>query len=632
MDASHRRSSFSWRPVVLVLLLSPVCLVAQEVCNNAVDDDNDGLIDLNDPECPCSAVLTPANTPSYIENHSFEDRVLGPNGPCCPYGFSTPGQDWLSCAENWDQATSATSDYYHMCGFAPPSFPMPPPDGDAAIGFISTTDYKEYVGSCIFDNPLYAGTAYTLSLWTAGLSISETNFQGTPLNIGVFYEGNYPLTLWGRTNCVPMPIGTTECIGFESGWIELGRAEYQPDNGWLHVSMTFTPAQEIRMIMLGAPCDLPASFVPYPGMIDTPQGPVPMGFYPYNMADDLLLTEAVDQVLTPVTSTGRVCLNNVVVTALPPAGATGHQWYLDGVAIVGQTTTTLNASALGLAGGMYTLSSTFEGQCLMGNTSVWDPDVPEPAFSALPNSGCAPLTVFFADTTGNGTSTLSWDFGDGTSGSGSTVDHTYTTEGSYDVTLAISSADGCTSEITVVDAVVVAGQLSGVLSATPNPTDVENTTVALSASGSSGDIVSWWWDLGTVPPGTSEEESLIVDFPAEPGNYPVLLVVRTAAGCVDTVRSEVVITLNGVIEMPNIFSPNGDGYNDRFLPLDLNGVAGRLEIFNRWGQSLYTTTTLEQGWNGKVDGSAVPEGTYYFIVTPTETDAEVRTGHVTLTR
>jgi|GEM_PF-2001999 len=628
MDLSRLVPSFSLRITLTLAFMAPLFVAAQELCANAIDDDADGLIDLNDPDCPCSAVIIPAGTPSYIQNHSFEDRVVGENGPCCPYGFSTLGINWLACAQNWNQATSATSDYFNMCGFAPPSFPMPPPDGDAAIGFISTTTYKEYVGSCIFDNPMYAGTEYTLSLWTAGLSISETNFAGAPLNIGVFYEGVYPLTLWGRTNCVPMPIATMECIGFEDGWVELARVEYQPDNGWLHVSMTFMPSQEIRMIMLGAPCDLPATFVPTAGMIDTDQGPVPMNFYPYNMADDLLLTAAVDQVLTPVTSTGRVCSNNVVVTAMPPAGATGHQWYVDGVAIVGQTSTTLNASALGLAGGLYTLSSSFEGQCLMGNTSVWSPDIPEPAFVIAPASGCAPLTVFFSDTTGRGTSTISWDFGDGAIGTGTTAVHTYTTEGSYDVTLTISTAEGCLTDITVLDAVVVAGQLSGVLSATPNPTDVENTAVALSASGSSGDIVSWSWDLGNVPPGTSVAESLTVDFPAEPGSYPVLLVVRTIAGCVDTVRSEIVITLNGVIEMPNIFSPNGDGHNDRFLPLNYDGTPGLLEVFNRWGQLVFSTSSLQQGW----PGNDMPDGTYYYVVAPTDPKAETRTGHVTLVR
>jgi len=49
------------RSLLLPAILAPAMVLAQEVCNNAIDDDADGLVDLNDPECPCSAVLMPAN-------------------------------------------------------------------------------------------------------------------------------------------------------------------------------------------------------------------------------------------------------------------------------------------------------------------------------------------------------------------------------------------------------------------------------------------------------------------------------------------------------------------------------------------------------------------------------------------
>ena len=48
-----------------------------EICDNAVDDDDDGLIDLNDPDCTC-AVIEPE---SLIPNPSFEDMNCCPNAP-----------------------------------------------------------------------------------------------------------------------------------------------------------------------------------------------------------------------------------------------------------------------------------------------------------------------------------------------------------------------------------------------------------------------------------------------------------------------------------------------------------------------------------------------------------------------
>ena len=610
-----------------LLAMMPSVLMAQEICNNGVDDDANGLIDLNDPACACSAVITPPGQESYIANHSFEERLPGTSGPCCPYGFvSIISPPWLDCADGWHQATAATSDYYHMCGFAPPSFPLPPPDGEAAVGFISTTDYMEYVGRHIFDNPLLAGTEYTLSLWTAGLSISNTNYLGNVHNLGVFYEGIYPLTLWGRTNVVPFPVGTLGCIGNEPGWVELGRVNFQPDSDWLHVSMTFTPAQEIKQIMIGAPCDLPATYTEFFDVIDSAGFTIPMTFYPYTLVDDLRLTLASDQVLTPVTSTGRVCDGNVVVTATPPADATNHQWYLDGVALAGQTSTTLNVSALGLGGGLYTMTSDYLGECLMGNTSVWTPRIPTPGIVLEPRTGCAPLAVSYADTTGGSTSTVAWTFGDGSGSTDTLGVHTYTAPGTYPVTLSIRTDEGCTRDTTVT--VVVSGHLQGAITATPNPTDVEHPTVSLSGSTSTGDIIAWWWDLGVATPGTASTMEVPATFPAEVGDYPVLLVVTSSSGCVDTVRSVVHVYDRGRISMPNVFSPNGDGHNDRFVPLDYTGEPALLAVYNRWGQEVYSTRALAQGW----DGAGLPDGTYYFVVTPDDPKVEEQTGHVTLVR
>jgi gliding motility-associated-like protein len=617
-----------------ILLCTPLIAGAQEVCNNALDDDNDGLIDLNDPDCECATLILPSNVESYVINHSFEERLPTVQGtPCCPYGFvPTPGPDWFGdCAVGWSQATSATSDYFHMCGFAPVQFPLPPPDGEGCLGMISMPGYKEYLGACIFDTPLFPGTEYTLSLWIAGLSMSGTYVQGLEMwNNGVYYEGLFPLALYGRTACVPFPMGTELCSAETDGWIELARVYHQPDGEWSRVSMTFTPAQEIRTVILGAACDLPGTYV---GMNVSYPGPPPfsVGYTPYTLVDELILTESSDQVLTPVTSVGNVCAGNVIVSAVPPFGATDHQWYLDGVAIPGQTALTLNASALGLGPGTYTLASTFEGQCLKGSTNVAPPIVAEPLFALMPARGCAPLTVAFEDTTGVASASSFWDFGDGATATGQQVQHTYTAPGVYDVTLTIANAEGCTSDSTLMGAVVVDAGAQALITATPNPTDVENTTVELSASGSTGDIIAWWWDMGAVPPGEADTENLAVDFPAVPGTYPVLLLVSTAAGCVDTVRSEVVITLNGEIEMPNVFSPNGDGVNDRFLPMELNGINGQLEIYNRWGQLLFSSTDLARGWNGQVNGEDVPGGTYYFTVLPHD-GGETRAGHLTLLR
>ena len=70
------------------------------------------------------------------------------------------------------------------------------------------------------------------------------------------------------------------------------------------------------------------------------------------------------------------------------------------------------------------------------------------------------------------------------------------------------------------------------------------------------------------------------------------------------------------LEMPNAFSPNGDGINDIYKAKD--GYQSLTEfhayIFNRWGQKLYEWTNPADGWDGKYKGKDVAQGVYYVLV------------------
>lgn len=78
----------------------------------------------------------------------------------------------------------------------------------------------------------------------------------------------------------------------------------------------------------------------------------------------------------------------------------------------------------------------------------------------------------------------------------------------------------------------------------------------------------------------------------------------------------VVSISESVLEMPNAFSPNGDGYNDIYKAKEgyESIVSFKATIVNRWGQKLYSWDTLEGGWDGKVNGSVVKDGVYFVVV------------------
>ncbi|MBS1582573.1 MAG: gliding motility-associated C-terminal domain-containing protein [Bacteroidetes bacterium] len=90
-----------------------------------------------------------------------------------------------------------------------------------------------------------------------------------------------------------------------------------------------------------------------------------------------------------------------------------------------------------------------------------------------------------------------------------------------------------------------------------------------------------------------------------------------------------------LVDMPNIFSPNSDGHNDRFIPVTLRGVStSALTIYNRWGQAVYETDDVRQGWDGRVAGTACAEGTYFWCIRYRSTldVAATQSGHVLVVR
>lgn len=70
-----------------------------------------------------------------------------------------------------------------------------------------------------------------------------------------------------------------------------------------------------------------------------------------------------------------------------------------------------------------------------------------------------------------------------------------------------------------------------------------------------------------------------------------------------------------IIDVPNVFSPNGDNINDIFIPFNLNLISqGELHIFNRWGEIVYSSDNLFEGWDGSSGNFNCSTGTYFYII------------------
>lgn len=100
----------------------------------------------------------------------------------------------------------------------------------------------------------------------------------------------------------------------------------------------------------------------------------------------------------------------------------------------------------------------------------------------------------------------------------------------------------------------------------------------------------------------------------EPGTYSVYI--TDAAGCANTsyVTLDDILNKPFYFRIPNSFTPEGDGLNDYFKPVtDFDQITFySLKVFSRWGQPIFHTNTLNEGWDGLNNGSHAPRGTYIY--------------------
>lgn len=96
--------------------------------------------------------------------------------------------------------------------------------------------------------------------------------------------------------------------------------------------------------------------------------------------------------------------------------------------------------------------------------------------------------------------------------------------------------------------------------------------------------------------------------------------------------SEVTIPL--AVYIPNAFSPNGDGLNDRF-GISAKGIDKfSITVFNKWGQLIFESTDPHQTWDGTFGGEIVPDGPYVYSLHLVSSDniPSVKSGTVTIVK
>lgn len=128
------------------------------------------------------------------------------------------------------------------------------------------------------------------------------------------------------------------------------------------------------------------------------------------------------------------------------------------------------------------------------------------------------------------------------------------------------------------------------------------------------DALAWEWDFGD---GTHSDQLNPTHSYLSEGEYEVVLTVHNLYGCATSDTHRVVVEdRSAVMMVPTAFSPNGDGLNDTFIPKWKNITAFEMQIYNTWGELLFSTAEIESiGWTGYLQGRLVPRGSYVYKIT-----------------
>ncbi len=326
----------------------------------------------------------------------------------------------------------------------------------------------------------------------------------------------------------------------------------------------------------------------------------------------------------------------------------------------------------------------------MITVTVGDGQAPQASFQAEPYSSCDGFSAQFENTS-TPASDIIWDFGDGETGTDNDPLHVYDAPGTYDVWLTISD-DICGGTDSVLAQVVI--PLPTMDYDLNSPLYLcSGSTVMLNAGGG---YDSYLWDDGSnaqmisvnepgmytvqVTDGMCEGQDSIEVVPAPevakmddvvscPGlvselqvpfpvnsvtwntgsdstsitvdeSGPYWFTAIDAYGCtrIDTAEVQVIPVGEASATIPNVFTPNGDGWNDRFQVSGIGVTDFYMEVYNRWGQMMFTSSDPGNGWNGGKDNTAndTPDGTYYYIVSYKDLCSDepkaTHHGHVTLLR
>ncbi|GAC1438193.1 MAG: hypothetical protein NVSMB63_01390 [Sediminibacterium sp.] len=251
---------------------------------------------------------------------------------------------------------------------------------------------------------------------------------------------------------------------------------------------------------------------------------------------------------------------------------------------------------------------------------------PKAGFSATPDTICLAGTIHFKDG-GDGISSAAvrwvWDLANGT---GSALQHPvkqFADSGVFKISYYFFNGQGCVSD-TASKLVTVFPYPHLVLG--PDLKMLDGGTVTIKPKFYFGRALQFKW----TPAIYLNSDTAINPQSSPPDDITYKLTLTGSGGC--AVSDTIFIKVLKHPEVPNAFSPNGDGINDTWKIRYLESYPGAtVDVFDRYGQTVFSAVGYDVEWDGTLKGKPLPVGTYYYIINP-KNGRQLISGSVTIVK
>lgn len=317
-----------------------------------------------------------------------------------------------------------------------------------------------------------------------------------------------------------------------------------------------------------------------------------------------------------------LCQGQTAVTSNTSLGATGYQWYFTPAA----TDTATNATYTYQRAGTYNLTLIAHNDIPCYDTAVktvYVDTISGFKLNLTDSVACSGTYITFTGLyAALGNTGITWKYGDNeTIEDVNPVKHSYAAAGTYTISAtahyrACPEASGSRIVSIFPQPIINIGGDTSICKG--------SETITLSDHLNNNPLASYLWNTG--------ERTRNITIVA-PGKYYATVNINNCYAS-DTIE----VANDCYVNIPNAFTPNGDGINDFFFPRQLLSrglIKFSMNIYNRWGQLVFATETLDgSGWDGKLNGVDQPSGVFVYVIDATFKDGqeEHHKGNVTLLR